>query len=93
MIEDRSDSALFSIKLLRSPKAISSVSTIFSPINVPTIFASSHGTPIDQAIGLNKKPNISCNEVSAKPKIKLTKIITSKTFKSPSSLISPIASY
>ena len=65
MTEDRSDIKSFSIKLLKSPKAISSVSTIFSPINVPTIVASSQGTPIDQAIGLNKIPRISCNEVFA----------------------------
>ena len=72
MIEERSESKFCSIKLLRSPNAINSVSTIFSPINVPTIFASSQGIPIVQAIGLNINPRISCNDVFAYPKIKLT---------------------
>ena len=50
---------------------MSSVSTIFSPIKVPTIFASAHGMPMVHASGLKSKPSISCIEVPNKPKIKL----------------------
>ena len=50
---------------------MSSVSTIFSPIKVPTISASFHGIPIVHAKGLNSSPSISCIEVPNKPSTKL----------------------
>ena len=72
MIADRSETEFVAIKSARSPKAISSVRTSFSPIRDPIIFASFQGTPMTHAKGLNIQPRICCRLRSNKPKIAFT---------------------
>ena len=64
----RSEIVPVPIRDFKSPKAISSVKTIFFPINIPIDPASFQGTPIDQASGLNMVPRMDSSEVPAKLK-------------------------